>query len=115
LNKLRRRYQSTGDEYKRKLLNQAQEMLGYHNRRCVGVIRWRPFGGTDFGGDIIISKIDRCLNQFEGGSGETDTIAFWGDLQSARLVGEIPLNLIGGGTVHVDLTWIGIGQGKRSI
>ncbi len=35
LNKLRRRYQSAGAEHKRKLLDQAQELLGYHRKSAV--------------------------------------------------------------------------------
>jgi hypothetical protein len=41
LNKLRRRYQSAGPEHKRKLLDQAQELLGYHRKSAI-----RALGGT---------------------------------------------------------------------
>lgn len=35
LNKLRRRYQSAGAEHKRKLLDHAQELLGYHRKSAI--------------------------------------------------------------------------------
>ena len=35
LKKLRRRYQSAGAEHKRKLLDQAQELLGYHRKSAI--------------------------------------------------------------------------------
>ena len=35
LNKLRQRYQSAGAEHKRKLLDQAQELLGYHRKSAI--------------------------------------------------------------------------------
>jgi len=35
LKKLRRRYQSAGPEHKRKLLDQAQELLGYHRKSAI--------------------------------------------------------------------------------
>ena len=35
LEKLRRRYGSAGAEHKRKLLDQAQEMLGYHRKSAI--------------------------------------------------------------------------------
>jgi hypothetical protein len=35
LNKLRRRYQNAGREHKRKLLDQAQDLLGYHRKSAV--------------------------------------------------------------------------------
>jgi hypothetical protein len=35
LNKLRRRYKSAGPEHKRKLLDQAQELLGYHRKSAI--------------------------------------------------------------------------------
>jgi len=35
LNKLRRRYKSAGAEHKRKLLDQAQELLGYHRKSAI--------------------------------------------------------------------------------
>ncbi len=35
LTKLRRRYQSAGPEHKRKLLDQAQELLGYHRKSAI--------------------------------------------------------------------------------
>src|SRR5207247_10654882 len=35
LDQLRRRYQSAGAEHKRKLLDQAQELLGYHRKSAV--------------------------------------------------------------------------------
>src|SRR5882724_12975421 len=39
LSKLRRRYQSAGAEYKHKLLDQAQEMLGYHRKAAIRALR----------------------------------------------------------------------------
>jgi len=39
LTKLRRRYQSAGAEHKRKLLNQAQELLGYHRKAAIRALR----------------------------------------------------------------------------
>src|SRR6266436_7229294 len=35
LNKLRRRYQSAGAKHRRKLLDQAQELLGYHRKSAI--------------------------------------------------------------------------------
>lgn len=35
LNKLRRRYRNAGAEHKRKLLNQVQELLGYHRKSAI--------------------------------------------------------------------------------
>src|SRR2546429_5527722 len=35
LKKLRRRYESAGQEHKRKLLDQAQELLGYHRKSAI--------------------------------------------------------------------------------
>lgn len=42
LNKLRWRYQNAGAPYKRKLLGQAQEMLGYHRKAAIRALRARP-------------------------------------------------------------------------
>jgi hypothetical protein len=39
LRKLRWRYQSAGAEYKRKLLDQAQELLGYHRKAAIRALR----------------------------------------------------------------------------
>jgi hypothetical protein len=39
LEKLRRRYQSAGFEHKRKLLDQAQELLGYHRKSAIRALR----------------------------------------------------------------------------
>ena len=39
LGKLRRRYESAGGEHKRKLLNQAQELLGYHRKSAIRALR----------------------------------------------------------------------------
>jgi hypothetical protein len=39
LKKLRRRYQSAGQEHKRKLLDQAQELLGYHRKSAIRALR----------------------------------------------------------------------------
>lgn len=39
LTKLRRRYQSAGREHKRKLLDQAQELLGYHRKAAIRSLR----------------------------------------------------------------------------
>ncbi len=39
LTKLRRRYQSAGAEHKRKLLDQAQELLGYHRKAAIRALR----------------------------------------------------------------------------
>ena len=35
LEKLRRRYRNAGPEHKRKLLDQAQELLGYHRKSAI--------------------------------------------------------------------------------
>ncbi len=35
LTKLRRRYETAGAEHKRKLLDQAQELLGYHRKSAI--------------------------------------------------------------------------------
>ena len=47
LKKLRRRYESAGAEHKRKLLDQAQELLGYHRKSAIRALRapvaaWSP-------------------------------------------------------------------------
>ena len=39
LNNLRRRYQSAGAEHKRKLLDQAEELLGYHRKAAIRALR----------------------------------------------------------------------------
>jgi hypothetical protein len=39
LQKLRRRYQSAGLEHKKKLLDQAQELLGYHRKSAIRALR----------------------------------------------------------------------------
>src|SRR5438132_4324298 len=39
LTKLRRRYQSAGAKHKRKLLDQAQELLGYHRKAAIRALR----------------------------------------------------------------------------
>ena len=39
LKKLRRRYLSAGPEHKRKLLDQAQELLGYHRKSAIRALR----------------------------------------------------------------------------
>ena len=39
LKKLRRRYQTAGLEHKRKLLDQAQELLGYHRKAAIRALR----------------------------------------------------------------------------
>lgn len=39
LKKLRRRYQNAGAEHKRKLLDQAQELLGYHRKAAIRALR----------------------------------------------------------------------------
>src|SRR5437868_5221301 len=39
LKKLRRRYESAGPEHKRKLLDQAQELLGYHRKAAIRALR----------------------------------------------------------------------------
>ena len=42
LTKLRRRYVKAGGEHKRKLLNQAQELLGYHRKGAIRALRASP-------------------------------------------------------------------------
>ena len=42
LSKLRRRYATAGLEYKRKLLTQAQDLLGYHRKSAIRALRKRP-------------------------------------------------------------------------
>jgi len=42
LAKLRRRYASAGLEHKKKLLNQAQELLGYHRKSAIRALRAAP-------------------------------------------------------------------------
>lgn len=39
LSKLRRRYETAGLEHKGKLLDQAQEMLGYHRKSAIRALR----------------------------------------------------------------------------
>ena len=39
LKKLRRRYENAGGEHKRKLLDQAQELLGYHRKAAIRALR----------------------------------------------------------------------------
>jgi hypothetical protein len=42
MTKLRRRYVSAGLEHKKKLLNQAQELLGYHRKSAIRALRAQP-------------------------------------------------------------------------
>ena len=42
INQLRRRYQTAGQEYKRKLLTQAQDLLGYHRKSAVRALGKMP-------------------------------------------------------------------------
>jgi hypothetical protein len=42
LEKLRRRYRSAGSPHKRKLLDQAQELLGYHRKSAIRALRTEP-------------------------------------------------------------------------
>ena len=42
LQKLRRRYQTAGQEHKRKLLDQAQELLGYHRKSAIRALGAAP-------------------------------------------------------------------------
>ena len=46
LKKLRRRYESAGAEHKRKLLDQAQELLGYHRKAAIRALRRRRWCGV---------------------------------------------------------------------
>ena len=39
MKKLRRRYRTAGPEHKRKLLDQAQELLGYHRKAAIRSLR----------------------------------------------------------------------------
>ena len=41
LMKFRRRYETAGQEHKRKLLDQAQELLGYHRKSAIRALRQR--------------------------------------------------------------------------
>jgi len=41
LRKLRRRYETAGAEHKRTLLDQAQELLGYHRKSAIRALRAR--------------------------------------------------------------------------
>src|ERR1700746_1973087 len=43
LERMRRRYRNAGPEHKRKLLDQAQELLGYHRKSAVRALRAPPF------------------------------------------------------------------------
>lgn len=51
LSKLRRRYQTAGAEHKRKLLDQAQELLGYHRKSAIRALRAAPRGS----GPVILT------------------------------------------------------------
>jgi hypothetical protein len=51
LKKLRRRYETAGAEHKRKLLDQAQELLGYHRKSAIRALR-APVGVS---GPVILS------------------------------------------------------------
>lgn len=42
LNKLRRRYETAGLQYKRKLLTQAQDLLGYHRKSAIRALSKKP-------------------------------------------------------------------------
>ncbi len=42
LEKLRRRYETAGAEHKRKLLDQAVQLLGYHRKSAIRALRQRP-------------------------------------------------------------------------
>jgi hypothetical protein len=52
LKKLRRRYESAGPEHKRQLLDQAQELLGYHRKAAIRALRARA---VERGPQIIIT------------------------------------------------------------
>ena len=49
LRKLRRRYETAGAEHKRKLLDQAQELLGYHRKSAIRALR--ALGVSERSGD----------------------------------------------------------------
>jgi hypothetical protein len=57
LKKLRRRYLSAGREYKRKLLDQAQELLGYH-RKAAALSGQRTDSGSIAGGHCGVKGPD---------------------------------------------------------
>jgi len=42
LEKLRRRYETAGAEHKRKLIDQAEQLLGYHRKSAIRALRQRP-------------------------------------------------------------------------
>ena len=42
LEKLRRRYETAGAEHKRKLIDQAVQLLGYHRKAAIRGLRQRP-------------------------------------------------------------------------
>ena len=48
ISKLRRRYRNAGLEYKHKLLDQAQEMLGYHRKAADRGMRAAEVGAPTF-------------------------------------------------------------------
>jgi hypothetical protein len=63
LTKLRRRYQNAGPEHKRKLLDQAQEVLGYHRKAAIRALRARPLepGARVYMGRPLTYEPDRLL------------------------------------------------------
>src|SRR5471032_1688035 len=80
LNQLRRRCLNAGAEHKRKLLDQAQELLGYHRKSAIRALRAphsrEPVGGGQSGlagsryGGAVRGKRGRgiCVNGRWGGS-----------------------------------------------
>src|SRR5580704_6977298 len=54
LQKLRRRYETAGAEHKRKLLDQAQELLGYHRKSAIRALR--PPAAAEPGPRIITGR-----------------------------------------------------------
>jgi hypothetical protein len=60
LRKLRRRYESAGAEHKRKLLDQAQELLGYHRKSAIRALQARSV----VSGPVVLSG---CPVKFEPG------------------------------------------------
>ena len=52
LGKLRRRYETAGAKHKRKLLDQAQKLLGYHRKSAIQALR----APTMMSGPVILTK-----------------------------------------------------------
>ena len=54
--KLRRRYCTAGEEHKRKLLDQAVELLGYHRKAAIRALRQQPLNKGAPGLNVVLGR-----------------------------------------------------------